>query len=276
MTEKELRTLLIRATEDRPPGIDLMPALKPRRIRVLVPSIAAIGIAAAMTAIMLVVPGNQPSAEAQVAAAIENTSKESYRIHTETGTRTFEGAFDPVNRLGIITEAGGRSETRFIGDTMYTRPQDATLWSVFSRDEATIKDAPAATMLVKLAPLDPQAALEKLRLATDVREDGPASGPDWTGQRFAFSLKDQNWPGYDTKAESNEASGTVEVDEQGRVRRLVVTFSDNGQRVAMNVDTFGTPVTVTPPPTDQINTKTDTDPTFNPKKPIDTSAPKRP
>lgn len=77
---------------------------------------------------------------------------------------------------------------------------------------------------------------------------GPASGPGWTGTRYAFSGS----PGAGI-----ELSGTVNVDQQGQARALVLTIR---LASAINVfvmtqdltfSDFGAPVTVTPPPADQ-------------------------
>lgn len=242
MNEQELRTLLIQATEDRPAGIDLMPALPARRrSRVLVPAITGLGVAAAAAAILLALPVNQPSAQAQVAAAIENTGDESFRIHVEAGAKTFDGAVDPTRRVAVITQADG-SETRFVGDQMYIKDGQNGKWMVEPRFDGNVKGEPASVIVVKLAAIDPQQALERLRSATDVKQSGAASGTGWTGQRFTFSLKD----------EAMDASGSLDVDDEGRVRRLEMTFSDNGQRDVMDFTDFGTEVTVTAPPADQV------------------------
>ncbi|WP_433512959.1 hypothetical protein ACQP2T_56500 [Nonomuraea sp. CA-143628] len=259
MNEKDLRALLVKATEDRPAGIDLMPTApkmagmpKRRPFRVLVP-IAGVGIATAVSAIVLGLPTNQPSAQAQVAAAVENTSQESYRIHSTSGLKTFDGAFDPVQRVGVITRAGDEAETRFVGDLMYVREHRGAKWMVSPRVEPELRRAPAVVALVKLAPLDPQEALQRLRSATDVRENGSVSGQGWTGQRFTYSLKDTG--GFDPKGDAvkpQEVTGAVNVDDQGRVRRLEVVFSDTGQRNVTDFGDFGTPVTVTAPPADRV------------------------
>ncbi|MEU8383282.1 hypothetical protein [Streptosporangium sp. NPDC048865] len=262
MDEREIRALLVRATEDRPAGIGLMPSTPevpaapatPRRrpARVLVP-IASAGVAAAVGVVALFLPANQSSARAQVVAAAENTSQESYRIHSAGGARTFDGAFDPAQRVGVITRAGDGAETRFVGDLMYVRQDRGGKWMVSPRIEAELRSAPQAVALVKLAPLDPQAALRRLRSATDVREDGPASGQGWTGRRFTFSLEDTGEPGFkEAVGTSVEITGVVNVDDQGRVRRLEVTFGDTGQRNVLDFEDFGTPVTVTAPPADQV------------------------
>ncbi|TMR90062.1 hypothetical protein [Nonomuraea basaltis] len=255
MNEEEVRALLIKATEDRPAGIDLMPTMpRGRPARVLVP-IASLGVAAAVGAIVLalVLPASPSSAQAQVAAAVENTSQESYRIHATSGAKTFDGAFDPVRRVGVITRVGDGAETRFIGDLMYIREHREGKWMVSSRSEVELKSVPAVIALVKLAPLDPQEALQRLRSATDVRENGSASGQGWTGRRFAFSLEDVGeYDSEEAAGKSLEATGAVEVDDQGRIRRLEVAFSDTSQRNVMDFDDFGTPVTVTAPPANQV------------------------
>jgi hypothetical protein len=251
MNEKELRALLVKATEDRPAGIDLMPTMPKRGLaRVLVP-IASLGVAAAVGAIVLVLPGSQPSAQAQVAAAVENTSQESYRLHTTSGAKTFNGAFDPVQHVGVITNVGDGTETRFIGDLMYSREPGEAKWLVSPSPEQELRTAPPVDALVKLAPLDPRAALQRLRTATDVQESGSASGQSWAGHRFTFSLRNT---GSDPKRAEGQplASGAVDVDDQGRVRRLEVDFSDNGHRLIMDFADFGAPVTVTAPPADQV------------------------
>jgi hypothetical protein len=258
MNEHELRTLLTKATEDRPAGIDLMPKTPGRRrIRVLVP-IASLGVAAAVAvavAVSVVLPVGQSSAQAQVLTAVENTSQESYRIHTTSGQKIFDGAFDPVQQVGVITRDG--AETRFVGGKMYSKERGEAKWLVSPRAQPELENAPEVVTLVKLAPLDPQAALERLRSATDVRESGSASGQGWTGRRFAFSLEDTSAAGAQEGAKQVQgknlgATGTVDVDDQGRVRRLEVDFSDDGHQTVLEIGDFGTPVTVVAPPADQV------------------------
>ncbi|MDH2430879.1 hypothetical protein [Sphaerisporangium sp. TRM90804] len=277
MDEKELRALLIKATEDRPAGIDLLPAATPRRrrTRVLVPALTAAGLAAAASAVVLVLPGSQPSAQAQVAAAAASTGSESYRIHGTSGHKAFDGAFDPARRVGYVTQPANGAETRFVGDLMYVRTGHGAKWMAGPRIEGELNSAPQVIALVKLAPLDPQAALERLRSATDVREGGPASGEGWSGQRFTFALEGQDAGPGKLQGASPDATGTVDVDEQGRVRRLEVAFSDTGQRNVTDFTDFGTAVTVQPPPADQIEQlPSDKNPTDKHANPSD--APHRP
>jgi hypothetical protein len=262
MTEKEVRALLVRATEDRPPGLDLMAAIatmpdmqdmrarrQRRRVRVLAP-LASLGVAAAVSVIALALPLGLPSAQAQVAAAIENTTQESYRVHETTGGGTFEGAFDPVQRVGVIKESTGGTETRFVGDTMYNYEPAQAKWIASPRPDAELMQAAEVIAVVKLADLDPQQALQRLQSASDIREDGAASGQGWTGRRFAFSFADVR-DGDGQTGTSETVTGSVDVDEQGRVRRLEFDFVD-GQRNVTEFSDFGAPVTVTAPPAGDV------------------------
>ncbi|WP_214110942.1 hypothetical protein [Acrocarpospora catenulata] len=251
MSEKEIRTLLTRATADRPPGIQLLPARMPSRrpARILIPAIATLAVAAVVSAIALILPA-QTSAYAHVMAAVETTSQESYRFHgTSGGTRNFEGAFDPARRMGVITRVEDGGETRFVGDVAYTKQSADAKWMAEEytppgTDNVNMFDAPAV-ILVKTAPLDPQVALQNLRSATNVEESAPATGDGWTGTRFTFALNGEK------SDPPVSASGTVDVDDQGRVRRLEVTF-DDGNTNTMTFTDFGTAVTVEAPPADQI------------------------
>ncbi|XVQ86675.1 hypothetical protein ACQP2K_04425 [Microbispora siamensis] len=59
------------------------------------------------------------------------------------------------------------------------------------------------------------------------------------------------------RGEPAAASGTMDVDDQGRVRRLEVTFADNGHRNVMDIGDYGIPVTVSAPPAGQVVSKPD-------------------
>ncbi len=121
MPENELRTLLAQASADRPPGIRLTPA-RPhaRRTRLWLPVAT---VAAAATALVLILPGTTPSADAQVMAAVETTSAESYRIATTSGDRTFTGAFDPARRVGVIVRERRRRDPVRRGDGVRKGPR---------------------------------------------------------------------------------------------------------------------------------------------------------
>lgn len=266
MNERELRTLLIKATEDRPPGLNLMPASPRRRrpARILVP-LASIAAAAALGVALVVGPGSQASALAQVSAAVEHFNEHTYRFHTTSGARAFEGAFDPAGRVGIIKALTEGSETRFVGDLMYSKTQGEDTWYAEPRPEAGLAKASAEIALVKGAVLNPEAALRRLRSATDVHESGTASGQGWTGTRFAFTLDSED--GNDPRGKaytSPKLTGTVDVDDQEQVRRLEINFADENHKLVTEFSDFGTPVSVTAPPADQVQQRPAEDPDVKP------------
>jgi hypothetical protein len=244
LPEAELRSLLTAATEDPPAGIDLLHKVRRAgersRRRVLVPVLSTLGTASLAGAAVLAVTSltGTPSARAQVAAAAEHTSGQGFRVHiTDTGSRsTLDGVFDPARRTGRMTTSSG-VENRYLGDLVYTyvperdntalppgkaqvMPPGKT-WIVYTRGTAFSQDMPPAIGLIKLAPQDPQLALRQLRSATDVHERGTASGSGWTGHRYTFSVSGGNEKG----SAGQRASGSVDVDDQGRVRRLDLTLA---------------------------------------------------
>jgi hypothetical protein len=118
------------------------------------------------------------------------------------------------------------------------------------------RDIPVAIALFKLAAQDPQKQLDRLRALTSVREQGSASGSGWTGHRYTFSL------GVRDPKQGPPVSGTIDIDGQGRIRRLHLTMDGSAQSVVkgrtavehsdMEFGGFGTPVHVTAPPADQV------------------------
>src|SRR5205823_6423228 len=103
-----------------PHGVDLLAGLRPhRRPRMLVPALASLGTAtAAGVAIVAAVSvGGAPSAQAQVAAALDTTSGQSFKVHiVQDGGATYDGMSDPARQVGVTTSADG-SEWRYIGTT---------------------------------------------------------------------------------------------------------------------------------------------------------------
>jgi hypothetical protein len=86
-----------------------------------------------------------------------------------------------------------------------------------------------------------------------VRYVGPASGPGWTGSKYAFTA-------HPARSPAVTVAGTVEVDQQGRVRDLdTITTVRTRQRSPAQTQTedltfsdFGGPVQVTAPPATQV------------------------
>jgi hypothetical protein len=102
-------------------------------------------------------------------------------------------------------------------------------------------------------PYNPGTFLAQLEKAGTVIDEGPASGPGWTGTKYAFAIRDgKNGP--------VTVSGTVYVDQQGLVRHLVITttllpvpgepwtrFTDD-----VTFGDFGVSVSVAAPPASQV------------------------
>jgi hypothetical protein len=276
MAEQDLRPLLQAATADQPDHVDLLKAVReqarPTRRRVLLPALASLATATAavigVVAVVAVVSiTGAPSAEAQVAAAVEHTTGQSFRVHVTQDTgNVYDGTVDPAHNVGRITESGADAEWRYIGDTIYamqdTKSSPAgTQWVAYHRPTpAEWTQFPAEALLIKLAPSDPQRALTLLRSATSVKDSGDASGAGWAGRHYTFIVpagtSAGNWPAYAS------VTGAIDVDTQGQVRRVTFTVRDSATqapkgpvvdlRETIEFGDFGTPVTVAAPPADQV------------------------
>ena len=88
-------------------------------------------------------------------------------------------------------------------------------------------------------------------------DEATASGPGWTGTKYGFSVTaPKNIAG---------ARGTIDVDSQGQVRRMLVTLTYAvGAEVHftcvedVSYSDFGAPVKVTAPPASQVDRPTGT------------------
>ena len=266
-TEAEARHLLAAATEDMPPGIDLLDgfvvarrrdrARRTRRGAVLSAGIAA--AAASVTAVTLTI-GSAPPALATVTSAMTRTLAQSYHLTEQVSwypigngrirlpshdhyTCTSEA--DPVRHLQASScsnglgyrEVGGYTYT-FIPDVR-SDPADyhGRHWERIPTARLGIGSLPCIDCFTTATP---QQMLAEIKKAEKVTVAGPASGPGWTGTRYAFSR--------------GALSGTVNVDQQGRVRALALTiwFRSEVMTGVLTFSDFGAPVTVTPPPADQI------------------------
>jgi hypothetical protein len=269
MTEEEVRPLLHTASADVPPGVDLLAAVRrsSRRPRVLVPAVASLGtVAAAAVAVVTAVSvGGAPSAQAQVAAAIDTTAGQSFKVHiVQNSGAVYDGLSDPGRQVGVSTETDG-SEWRYIGDTVYAKKKGANLpagkvWIAEHRpSSAELAEFPAEGLLLKVAPDDPQGALSRLRAKAKISESGSASGSGWTGKHYTFSLAasdDMSVNGL--KGGGGAVTGTIDIDSQGRVRTLTFTLAASSPRDAgalhevMTFSDFGVAVNVTAPPASQV------------------------
>jgi hypothetical protein len=247
-------------------------------------SVAVAALTAGITTVVHAAPAAppQPAASAPLSAvtsALTRTSAVSYAFSIDTTVRLpkkelnsdlVSGAYDPAQRRGtelLIASAAGqttRAQIRFIGASLYT---SVTRGSTFARpwDKTPLAAAP-----VQLPPSDPHGFVSDQAVSPSVlmsvlrsegaaiRDSGPVSGLDWTGTRYTFTVRP--YGGLDS------FSGTVDVDGQGRVRRLVWTTTEKGRNApASTVITtarditfsdFGAPVRVTAPPASQVKSTT--------------------
>jgi hypothetical protein len=296
-TSQDMRATLLAASDDMPPGIDLLRGVREqaaprqqerrRRMRALVPvgAIAAVGGVAATATLLATSVTTPPSALAAVTSAVVKTSQQSYRFTLSSTAKVggrgvssraaLTGAIDPQRKLGAESFAWRQAtkpvtvQIRFIGQDVYTSIPRKFRPGSFGKpwDKAPIPpawaDGVAGSELEGISverPISPTVLLGVLRSAATVRKVGPASGPGWTGVKYAFTAHVRAQPG-------EAVSGTVYVDRQGRVRGLATTVTwhlQGGHSGPVVTDTsvltfgdFGGPVSVTAPPPSQVsNTRT--------------------
>jgi len=149
-------------------------------------------------------------------------------------------------------------QVRFIDAYLYTSVPSG---SGFGKpwDKSSLAAATAAAVAAGPPPGDPygfasdqvvspSGLIAVLRLpGTAVRDSGPATGPGWTGVRYTFAARD----GQAT------ISGAVDVDRQGRARRMKITTHHGVRPVTttgrdIGFGDFGAPVRVSAPPASQV------------------------
>ena len=286
-TEERVRHLFAVATEDVPPGIDLLRAVRERsasrrrtvRIRVAISAgtaaVMAAVVAAAAAITLSAVPA--PSALAQVTKAAEATARQSYHVRSVTGLKgngpvTLNGEFDPTRGVGEETSSTG-SQARFAGGYMYLPLSDA-FRAAFEKNRgisipagkswvrfpAPLRPGGEVTLInltqfgigpSDLGQVSPQNLLSLLQSASQVRQTGAASGHGWTGTAYSFTFaKDFGGPLH----LALRVKGTVGVDREGRVRQLDADYSigKTRQRFEMTFGDFGAPVSVSAPPAGEV------------------------
>jgi hypothetical protein len=284
---EEMRRLFAVATEDMPPGIDLLEGVKARTRRTrrartrLALSAGAAAIAAGTTAITLAAV-QAPSALAQVTQAAARTAEQSYRVSSVStavasvgpGAQrlTIHGEFDRADKLGEETASDG-SQIRYVGRYMYIPVVKAMRDAYMKANGTPIPagktwlrlpapgdiDVPAIELIViggstnGLGQVDPRNLLALLRNSSQVSEQGPASGPGWTGTAYTFTARlTTRGPLHITLS----STGTADVDRQGRVRQLdaTQTLGRTKRTVRVTFGDFGLAVSVSPPPPSETYT----------------------
>lgn len=254
-----------------------------RRTRVLaaVAVVAATALAAGMTAALHAAsaapsPLASPSPLAAVTSALARTSADSYTFSLDTTVQlagrtlnsdVVSGSFDPRRDRGtelLTARSAGqtnRAQIRFIGADLYTsvspRSGFGKPWDESPAAAAVAGGMPPGVLFgfVSDRPVSPAAMTVVLRApGTAVRDAGPVSGPGWTGTRYTFTARL-----YDGR---ESVSGTVYVDQQGRVRSLTTTTTQQGSLATKKPDlttrrdiTFGrfaAPVPAGAPPASQV------------------------
>jgi hypothetical protein len=280
-----VRALLVVATGDGPAETDLLGKVRRRvrrqrlRRRVLVPALATLTTTCviAVAALVASVVTGTPSAQARVAAAAGRTATEGYRVRivstksdkapaSSSATQTSEGVFDPARRTGRLLLQGQGLEARFVGDMAYTElptraRSNGKRWLAHKRSLDPNVAMPGFVQLTKLAWQDPQQVLARLRSAAVVHEQGRIAGDGWSGRRYAFELTADK-----AVKSATRVTGTVDVDQAGRVRRLEVTDrlttnagQDRTLRTVMEFRDYGAHETVLAPPAGEVTRAPDAD-----------------
>jgi hypothetical protein len=213
--------------------------------------------AAALAAAALTV-GSAPPALASVSTALTRTLTQSYHVTDQFSMYNIQNGqvrdpshdtctsvADPVRHLEASSCSSGPGP-REVG--RYTYLYFAAVANHPGKHWARVRTISIGSqpwVMNGIAFATPQQMLSEIKKADKVTVAGPASGPGWTGTRYAFS------------GSQDTISGTVDVDQQGRARALALTYRST-TRVDVLVLTqvltfsdFGAPVTVTPPPADQ-------------------------
>jgi hypothetical protein len=250
-------------------GTAALPRHRHRWTRILAAAVAAAAAAGVTAALLTASAGRPSSASAMVASALAITSADSYSF-TLDSTMNFKGrqlhsdvvsgAYDPRHKLGTeslaaTTSQGAptRAQIRFTSGYVYTQVARGSgfgkPWNKSPVPSARATPDYDVYWFVTDQPVSPAELSAVLRSAGPVREVGPASGPGWTGTRYAFAAR---FP-----AAHESVSGTVDIDKQGRVRRVAtVTTQGTHGRVTTDRDltlgNFGAPVPVTAPPASQV------------------------
>lgn len=249
-----------------------------RRMRTLVPAgaVAALGGAVALALTLAATVASAPSALAAVTAAAEKTSAVSFSVTytmTQVSSRASDynglpvrvsGVFDPERGLGVEETTGyGTLHILIIDGYVYVElagSHFARARELFSHGKLWLEsrlplERDSSFDLVRGfngdEPIDPSALLGMLKSAASVQAVGPASGPGWTGIKYAFTDRLK----YAVTGETT--SGTVYVDDQGHVRRMVTndtigTKDTTTTTFDVTFGDFGVRLSVTAPPASQV------------------------
>ncbi len=293
-TDEDVRAILLTGSSDMPPGIDLLRGVRERRApagrraryrtRALV-SAGAVAIAAGCTVLATTLTATVASAPPALAAVTEAAAKTSAEgFHVTIKAITVEPAPPGATLVLPWGITGEYDPPRGIGEETITRPHAPTTQVIYvgqqmyvHTDAPQTKNPPASgpgavtkrwielaiwprlsATAIAVSPdfgeqqtADPGALLGLLKSVGTVTDQGPASGPHWTGTKYGITVT--------APKDTASASGTIDVDSQRQVRRmlLTLTFAAGGGvnftcREDVTYSDFGNPVTVTVPPASQV------------------------
>jgi hypothetical protein len=221
-----------------------------------------------------------PAASYRVSEVTSEAFTPQYASHPIVTMRE-EGAFDLARHVGDETlllhpELPAVSEIRYIGKYVYeylTAPDccglDGKPWDELNAPPPSFPTQNNHNSVIKDGledlpndvmggPVNPYNLLTVLESLGTVHEDGPVSGPGWTGTRYSFTATVEDFiTGSDIPRPER---GAVDADRQGRVRRLVLTTVVQPpfrglESVTSDItfSDFGAPVAVMVPPANQVD-----------------------
>jgi hypothetical protein len=288
-TDEDVRTIMVAGSSDLPPGIDLLRGVREHRaptrrrharyrMRALVSAgaVAAVGGGALLATSLTATVAVAPSAFAAVSAAAAKTSAQTFQVTMYIVTNPppvpgsgraqaarVTGEFDQSRGVGEETVSGlWKFQVRYVGQNTYLDTYPGSKQVIFSANQASkpwaeFPPEPALTgNALDVAgnspggtPADPITLLGLLKSAGTVTDEGPASGSGWTGTRYAFTVT----------VDKLTTVGHLDVDGQGRVRRLVADLTAGSGTMKWVMATedvtftdFGVPVLVSAPPANQV------------------------
>jgi hypothetical protein len=256
-----------------------------RRTRALASAAGAVAAAGTTAAVLLsATVAGAPPAFAAVTSALSRAAAESFRMNvTVTAVPAqpvipsplyITGELDLKRNVGEETMSNGW-RTLIAGGMAYTEllPSQTKAYGTGGKrwTEEPLWAAghlPYGSAGAQLAwdfnsdrPFNPQAVLALLKSdAKALDDDGPVSGPGWTGTRYRFTVSDPEGNG----GLIDSITCTMDVDSQGHIRSLVQTtvFVASGKpgtagKISYTTDftfsDFGIRFPVTPPPASQID-----------------------
>jgi hypothetical protein len=289
----EARRLLAAAFEtvpDDPAAVDgLLRTVRRRHARrrrsraLMLAGGAAVAAGTAAVALLSVTVAAAPPALAAVTGALSRAEAGSFRMNLTVTTAPAQpilptplyitGELDLKRNLGQETISNGW-RTVIVGGNAYTKilpsqtRQYGTGGKLWTQTPLWVAEAlPYKSAGAQLAwnfnsnrPFNPQAVLVLLNSdAKALDNEGPVSGPGWTGTRYTFAVSHPQGTG----GLVDSITCTMDVDSQGRIRHLAQTtvFVANGKPGTAGKTTytadftfsdFGIRFSVTPPSASQI------------------------